>query len=79
MKLFTPEQYADLVASEVDAAHHAKTGEMLNFGRYRALLVRHFRTAITASLEQAISTVHAAEKAEEEDVAAHIRKHIPKE
>ena len=72
--LFTPDQYADLAISKVEAEHHARTGEMLHFGRYRDILTEQYRAAIDAALTQAIATVVAAG---DEDPIPHIKKHRP--
>ena len=76
-RLYTPEQYADLLISKLETVHHAKTGDFLNLARFRPDFVEHFRMAVSGAFEQAISTVHAAKSADIEDVVSHIRKHIP--
>lgn len=75
-KLFTPDQYADLAISKIEAAHHAKTGEFLHFGKYRDVLIEQFRAAITSALEQAVTTVRAA-NVKDVDPVPHIEKHLP--
>ena len=79
MSLYTPDQYADLAISEIETAHHAKTGEFLHFGKHRAVLIRYFSMSITGALEQAVATVRAAKDKDVEDLELHIRKHLPKE
>jgi len=76
MSIYTPDQYADLVISKIEAEHHARTGEFLHFAKYRGVLIEHFRMAVTAALEQAVATVRAAKK-EDTDPVPHIHKHLP--
>ena len=77
MNLYTPDQYADLALSEIEAVHHAKTGEFLNLGKYRDVFIKHFRMSIEGALEQASNTVKAALDADVDPVE-HIKKHMPK-
>jgi hypothetical protein len=48
-KRFDADQYADLLVSELDAAHFAKKGDFLHLGRHRDLIAKHFQTALDAA------------------------------
>jgi hypothetical protein len=75
--LYTPDQFADLVISEVEMANHAKTGDVLGLGKYHAVLAANFRVAITQALEKSITVVEQCKAEKIENSVPHIRKHLP--
>lgn len=75
--MYTSDQHADLLISEVEHEHFSKTDEFLNLARFRPVFEKHFKQAQQAAIEQAIKTVKAAQGAGIEDIAPHLEKHLP--
>lgn len=46
---YTPDQYADLLISELGAEFFKKNDEFLNLGSHRDLIANHFREALGAA------------------------------
>lgn len=49
-KRYDADQYADLLVSELDAAHFNLKGDFLHLGRHRELIAKHFQDALDAAL-----------------------------
>ena len=77
--MYTPDQFADLVISKLEAEHHARTGEFLNLatGNARNVLIEHFHMALTQAIEKSITVVETCAASKIGNAVPHMRKHLP--